>query len=213
VLKANPQGEPKTSDYEIVSETLRAIRDGEMLLKTKFLSLDPYMRSEFMNLPRSIGKKVIGGTLSEVVESKCEGWAKGDLVVGAYGWTEYAIGTQKDMQARGLPIQKWDLSLGAPSLAIGALGMTGFTAYHGLLNKTDPKKGETVVVSSSSGAVGQVVAQLAKIRGCKVVGIAGGPAKCRFCVNELGLDACIDYKDAANFRANLAAATTEGIGL
>lgn len=239
MLKANPQGEPLPSDYEIVTETLRPIAHGEMLLKTKFLSLDPYhllkcvmysvihrisvtnpsnfrcryMRSEFMNNTRAIGKKIIGGTLSEVIESKCEGWEKGDLVVGAYGWTEYAIGTKKDMQSRGLPIQKWDLSLGAPSLAIGALGMTGFTAFHGLLNKADPKKGETVVVSSASGAVGQVVAQLAKIRGCKVIGIAGGPAKCTFCVDEFGLDACIDYKDGSNFRANLAAAATEGIGV
>jgi hypothetical protein len=219
------------SDYEVVTAQLRGIEEGEMLLMTKFLSLDPYMRSEFMNLERSLGKKIIGGTVSEVVESKCRGWEIGDLVVGAYGWTEFAIGKASDMQSRGLPIQKWDRTLGAPSLGIGALGMTGFTAFHGLLNKTNPMKGETVVVSSASGAVGQVVAQLAKIRGCKVccqglhftfcflkafvhqvVGIAGGPAKCAFCVDELGVDACIDYKDAANFRANLAAAVPGGIG-
>ena len=212
-LVANPDGAPVPSDYEIVSEELPPLADGQMLLKTKYLSLDPYMRSEWMNSPRNIGSTVIGGTVSEVVESKSEGWAAGDLVVGYYGWEEYTIATPDDRQW-GLPnlgIEKWDPELGAPSMALGVLGMTGYTAYEGLLNICAPQRGETVVVSAASGAVGQVVGQLARIAGCRVVGVAGGPAKCSYCVDELGFDVCVDYKAEGFGPQSIAEACPQGI--
>ncbi len=216
VLKRNPEGEPKPSDFEMVTEEVPAITEGHMLLRTKWLTLDPYMRglnaSGPMNNERNLGSTIVGGTVSEVVESKAIGWSEGDLIVGYYGWQEYSIGTPEDLQwgNNAMPIEKWDGLLGPPSTALGILGMTGYTAYNGLLNVATVKTGETVVVSAASGAVGQVVGQLAKINGCRVVGIAGGPQKCAYCVDELGLDACIDYK-AGNLSRALAAAVPDGI--
>ncbi len=216
VLKRNPEGEPRPSDFEVVTEEVPAVAEGQMLLHTKWLTLDPYMRgldaSGPMNNEKSVGSTVVGGTVSEVVESRASGWSEGDLVVGYYGWQQYSVGTPEDLQwdNNAMPIEKWDRSLGSPSTALGALGMTGYAAYVGLLNVATIKAGETVVVSAASGAVGQVVGQLAKIHGCRVVGIAGGPRKCAYCVDELGFDACIDYK-AADLRTALAAAVPDGI--
>jgi len=214
VMKQLPVGVPTPADFEIVSESLRDIEDGQMLLRTRWLTLDPYMRSVFMPRPDNVGKTVIGGTVSEVIESKTPAWEAGDLVVGYYGWQEHSIGTPSDVQWNNpnMPIRKWDSSLGSPSTALGILGMTGYTAYEGLLNVAKVEPGQTVVVSAASGAVGQVVGQLAKIHGARAVGIAGGPAKCRFCVDELGFDACIDYK-AGNLAADLAAATPDGVDI
>jgi len=215
VLKNPPQGEPKASDFEIVSEPLPSPGEGEMLLRTKWLSLDPYMRTgEGMASKRALGKTIVGGTVSEVLESRAPGWQKGDLVVGYYGWQEYTIAKATDIQwhQKGLPIEKWDSSLGPASTAVGILGMTGYTAYYGLLEVAKPKAGETVVVSAASGAVGQAVGQLAKIRGCRVVGVAGGARKCAFCVDELGFDACVDYK-AGGLPAALKAACPKGIDI
>ena len=200
VLKKNPEGEPKPSDFEVVTEEVPPIAEGQMLLRTKWLTLDPYMRgldaSGPMNNKRNVGSTIVGGTVSEVVESRARAWNEGDLVVGYYGWQEYSVGTPEDLQwsNAAMPIEKWDGSLGPPSTALGILGMTGYAAYTGLLNVATIKAGETVVVSAASGAVGQVVGQLAKIHGARVVGIAGGPRKCAYCVDELGFDACIDYK-------------------
>jgi NADPH-dependent curcumin reductase CurA len=216
VLKTIPVGEPKPSDFEVVKEQVPPIADGQMLLRTKWLTLDPYMRgldaSGPMNNEGSIGSTIVGGTVSEVLESRASGWSEGDLVVGYYGWREYSVGTPEDLQwgNKAMPIEKWDGSLGPPSTALGILGMTGYAAYAGLLNVATVKTGETVVVSAASGAVGQVVGQLAKIQGCRVVGIAGGPRKCAFCVDELGFDACIDYK-AGDLSTALAAAVPDGI--
>jgi hypothetical protein len=214
IMKKLPDGMPKPSDFEIVTEEITSIEDGEMLLKTKWLTLDPYMRSGFMNKEEFVGKTAIGGTLSEVIESKVSGWSPGDLVVGYYGWQEYSIGTADDIQwnNEGMPIEKWDGSLGTESTSLGILGMTGYTAYQGLLNVAKVKEGDTVVVSAASGAVGQVVGQLAKIHGAKAVGIAGGPEKCAYCVGELGFDACVDYK-GGSLRADLAAAAPNGIDI
>ena len=214
VMKQLPVGVPTPADFEIVSESLGDIEAGQMLLRTRWLTLDPYMRSGFMLQPDNVGKTVIGGTVSEVVESKAPPWEVGDLVVGFYGWQEYSIGTASDLQWNNsnIPIQKWDGSLGEPSTALGVLGMTGHTAYEGLLNVAKVQPGETVVVSAASGAVGQVVGQLAKIHGARAVGIAGGPAKCGFCVDELGFDACVDYK-AGNLHSDLAAAVPNGIDI
>ena len=214
VMKQLPVGMPTPADFETVTEPLGGIEDGQMLLRTRWLTLDPYMRSVFMQRPDNVGKTVIGGTVSEVVESRASGWDVGDLVVGFYGWQEYSVGTAADVQWNNpnIPIQKWDGSLGEPSTALGILGMTGHTAYEGLLNVAKVKPGETVVVSAASGAVGQVVGQLAMIHGARAVGIAGGPAKCGFCVDELGFDACVDYR-AGNLAGNLAEATPDGIDI
>jgi len=212
VLKSNPHGEPKQSDFELIVEEIPPIEDGQMLLRTRWLTLDPYMRSGPMNQPGNIGKTVAGGTVSEVVESKAGGWQEGDLVVGYYGWQEYSIGSADDVQwnNEGMPIEKWDNSLGPASTALGILGMTGYTAYQGLLNVAKVNAGDTVVVSAASGAVGQVVGQLAKIYGARAVGIAGGPEKCATCTDEFGFDACVDYK-AGDLPAALAAAAPDGI--
>jgi len=214
VMTSVPVGEPKPSDFEIATEELGPIDDGQMLLRTKWLTLDPYMRSGPMKKEESIGATLIGGTLSEVIESRASGWSPGDRVVGYYGWQEYSIATPDDIQwnNEGMPIEKWDGSLGPDSTALGILGMTGYTAYQGLLNVAKVQPGETVVVSAASGAVGQVVGQLAKIHGARAVGIAGGPEKCAYCTDELGFDACVDYKTEA-FSSGLAAAAPDGIDI
>ncbi len=214
VLNSTPRGEPQPSDFEMVTEDMAPVQEGQMLLRTKWITLDPYMRSGFMNAAENVGKTLIGGTVSEVIESRTSQWQTGDLVVGYYGWQEYSIGIPDDIQWNnpGMPIQKWDGSLGPASTALGILGMTGYTAYEGLLNVAKVKAGDTVVVSASSGAVGQVVGQLTKIHGARAVGIAGGPAKCAFCIDELGFDACVDYK-AGNLPAALAEAVPGGIDI
>lgn len=213
VSKSIPPGEPKNEHFDIISEPLPPIGDGQMLLKTKYLSVDPYMRTgEGLASEKSLGKTMVGGTVSEVVESKANGFKVGDMVLGYYGWQEHVVANTTDFQwgNKDIPIEKWDSSLGDPSTAIGVLGMTGYTAYFGLLEVGKPKAGETVCVSAASGAVGQVVGQLAKIQGCRVVGVAGGPKKCNYCTQELGFDACIDYK-AAGFPDALKAACPKGI--
>jgi NADPH-dependent curcumin reductase CurA len=214
VLTSVPAGVPTADDFEVVTETMPALADGQMLLRTRWLTLDPYMRSGFMANPDSVGSTVIGGTVSEVIESRCTGWSEGDFVVGYCGWQAYSVATADDLQwnSADMPIQKWDGNLGPASTALGILGMTGYTAYEGLLNVANVKAGETVVVSAASGAVGQVVGQLAKIKGARAVGIAGGPAKCAFCTDELGFDACVDYK-AGNLPADLAAAAPDGVDI
>jgi len=213
VLRSPPKGEPTASDFELVSEPLRAVGEGEMLLRTKWLSLDPYMRTgEGMGSKGAVGRTIVGGTVSEVLESRSSAWKPGDLVVGYYGWQEYTVAKESDVQwhNKAIPIERWDGSLGPSSTAVGILGMTGYTAYFGLLEVGRPKAGETVVVSAASGAVGQVVGQLAKLRGCRVVGVAGGQRKCSFCTDELGFDACVDYK-AGNLPAALKAACPRGV--
>ena len=211
-LRRVPVGIPAAEDFETVSEPIRPLTEGEMLLRTRWLSLDPYMRSVFMNAAANVGKTIIGGTVSEVLESRAPDWTPGEFVLGYYGWQEYSIATAQDVQwnSPSMPIEKWDGSLGPASTAVGVLGMTGYTAYQGLLNVARVRAGETVVVSAASGAVGQVVGQLAKIHGARAVGVAGGPAKCAWCVDEAGFDACIDYK-ARTFPQDLRAATPDGV--
>ena len=213
VVRNRPAGMPKPSDFAIETEELPAVKPNQMLLRTRWLSLDPYMRPG-MGAPESVGRTIVGGTVSEVVESRAGGWDPGDLVVGYYGWQEYSIAGAADVQWNNadIPIQKWDAALGPASTAVGVLGMTGFTAYQGLLNVARVQAGETVVVSAASGAVGQVVGQLARIRGARAVGIAGGPAKCAFCVDELGFDACLDYK-VPGLPERLADAAPHGIDI
>jgi NADPH-dependent curcumin reductase CurA len=192
LLKSRPVGEPKPGDFEIVDAPIPAIADGQILCRTIYLSLDPYMRgrmSEGKSYAANVdlGQVMVGGTVSEVVESKHPGFAKGDLVAGYDGWQSYAV-------SKGAGVRKLDPRQAPISTATGVLGMPGMTAYVGLLDIGRPKPGETVVVSAASGAVGSAVGQIAKIKGCGAVGVAGSQDKCDYVVKELGFDACVNYK-------------------
>ncbi|WP_437875481.1 NADP-dependent oxidoreductase [Sorangium sp. So ce513] len=208
VLAARPSGEPKVSDFKLIEEDLADPGEGRALLRTLYLSLDPYMRGR-MNAgasyapPVEIGDVMVGGTVSEVVRSNVAGLSPGDVVEGRTGWQAYAI-------TDGSGLRKVDPALGPVSTALGVLGMPGMTAYTGLLNLGQPKPGETVVVAAASGAVGSVVGQIAKIKGCRVVGVAGGQRKCDHVVNELGFDACVDHR-SPDMADRLKAACPDGI--
>ncbi len=208
VLDSRPVGAPTLANFRIENVAVPAPSAGQILLRTLFLSLDPYMRGRMSDAPSyaapvPISGVMVGGTVSRVEISMHPGFKQGDLVLGYCGWQHYALS-----DGRGLT--KLDPLMQHPSLALGVLGMPGFTAYMGLLEIGQPKLGETVVVAAASGAVGAVVGQLAKIKGCRVVGIAGGPDKCRYVVEELGFDACIDHR-RADFAQLLAAACGQGI--
>jgi NADPH-dependent curcumin reductase len=191
-LKARPQGLVKREDFDYVEEPVPELADGQVLVKISYVSLDPAMRG-WMNEGRSyvppvqIGEVMRAATAGQVVESKSTKLAPGDYVSGWLGVQEYAVSDEN-------AVFKVDTSLVALPTYIGALGMPGVTAYFGLLDVGAPKEGETVVVSGAAGAVGSVVGQIAKLKGCRVVGIAGGPEKCKWIVDELGFDAAIDYK-------------------
>lgn len=195
-LAARPVGTPKRSDWKFTSEPVRDIADGEIVVKTLYLSLDPAMRG-WMNEGRSyirpvaIDEVMRAGGVGRVIASKSPRFAVGDYVTGTLGVQEYWSGKADEREAA---LNKVDPSVPLPKY-LNALGMPGMTAYFGLLDIGQPKPGETVVVSGAAGAVGQTVGQVAKHKGCRVVGIAGGKAKCDFVVNELGFDACIDYKN------------------
>jgi NADPH-dependent curcumin reductase CurA len=208
VLKQRPVGAPRPSDFELVEAPLPRPGDGEILCRTIYLSLDPYMRGRISGV-RSYAKGVdpgelmVGGTVGEVVESRHPGFAAGDLVAGYDGWQSYGL-------SRGAGVRKLDPAQAPISTALGVLGMPGMTAYVGLLDFGRPRPGETVVVSAASGAVGSAVGQIAKIKGCRVVGIAGGKDKCAYVVDELGFDACVDYKGGDVFEG-LSTACPKGI--
>jgi hypothetical protein len=208
ILKSRPVGAPKPSDFEIVEAPVPAPADGEILCRTLYLSLDPYMRGRISGVKSYAkgvdpGELMVGGTVSEVVESKHPGFKAGNFVQGYDGWQTHAV-------SKGAGVRTLDPAQAPVSTALGVLGMPGMTAYVGLLDIGQPKPGETVVVSAASGAVGAVVGQIAKIKGCRAVGIAGRKDKCEYVVNELGFDACVDYK-RADFPAALAAACPKGV--
>jgi NADPH-dependent curcumin reductase CurA len=212
VLFANrPHGWVQESDFKIVENDVPAIKDGEVLVKNLYLSLDPYMRNR-MSAAKSyatgmqIGDVMVGGTVGTVIESRHPEYKEGDLVLGYFGWQLYGVSN-----GRGLNKLPQHESV-SPSLYLNALGMPAITAWVGLSQIGDPKPGETVVVSAAAGAVGSVVGQLAKLKGCRAVGIAGGQAKCDYVVNELGFDACVDYK-AGHLKEDLAEATPDGIDI
>ena len=196
-LARRPSGLPVREDWSLAAEPAGLVGEGGVLVKTLCLSLDPAMRG-WMNegksyiAPVGIGEVMRAGGIGIVVQSKHRGFAEGDRVTGALGVQEYARFDAAQLDKAALT--KIDLSLGTMTQWLNVLGMPGMTAYFGLLDVGQPKAGETVVVSGAAGAVGQTVGQLAKIKGCRVVGIAGGPAKCDWVVKELGFDACIDYK-------------------
>jgi len=194
-LAARPVGMAKASDWQMTTEPVADPAEGQVLVKVLMLSLDPAMRG-WMNEGRSyippvgIGEVMRAGGIGKVVASRNAAFAAGDLVGGGFGIQEYCLVGD----AKKFNLHKIDPRLGTPAQWLNALGMPGMTAYFGLLEVGQPKQGETVVVSGAAGAVGQTVGQVARIKGCRVVGIAGGKAKCDFVVNELKFDACIDYK-------------------
>ena len=196
-LAARPQGLPKASDWQFTEEPVAEPADGGVLVKTLALSLDPAMRG-WMNEGKSyippvgIGEVMRAGGIGVVVASKNPAFAVGDHVTGGPGVQEYCLVPADQLKRSGLA--KIDLRLGSVTQWLNVLGMPGMTGYFGLMDIGQPKAGETVVVSGAAGAVGQTVGQVAKIKGCRVVGIAGGAAKCEWVVKELGFDACIDYK-------------------
>lgn len=207
VLNQRPNGAPTPEDFKLVESDIPNLNEGEVLLKTRYLSLDPYMRGRMSDAPSyapslNIGEVIVGGTVSEVVESRNPKFAKGDRVLAGSGWQEYEVSDGTGlMSVEGLP---------EPSYALSLMGMPGFTAYHGLLNIGEPKPGETVVVASASGAVGSVVGQIAKLKGCRVVGITSGGEKQQYVKETLGFDESLD-RHSPNFEAELAKAAPEGI--
>lgn len=208
VLASRPHGEPTDSDFRLEEVDMPAAGEGEVLLRTLYMSLDPYMRGR-MNAARSYAPPVEidavmeGATVGEVVESKSPELREGDIVLSYSGWQEYAL-------AKAASVQKLDPSSAPVSYALGVLGMPGMTAYTGLLNIGQPKPGETVVVAAAAGAVGSVVGQIAKIKDCRAVGVAGGKEKCDFVRDALGFDVCLDHR-SPTFVADLKAACPKGV--
>jgi NADPH-dependent curcumin reductase CurA len=195
LLASRPSGEPTPENFRLVESEASRPGPGQMLLRTLYLSLDPYMRGR-MNAGPSYAKPVeVGGVMegravAEVAESNLPGYQPGDVVFAPTGWQEYALSDGKEAR-------KLDPARGPLTYALGVLGMPGLTAYAGLLTIGQPKPGETVVVAAASGAVGSLVGQIAKIKGCRAVGIAGGARKCRDVREEVGFDACLDHRDPA----------------
>ncbi len=207
LLRRRPVGAPVLDDFEIVETAVPEPGEGQVLVRAQFLSLDPYMRGRMSDAksyskPVEIGAVMEGQTAGVVVASRAAGFAPGDVVLGGYGWQRFSVVAPERLFK--VPADNPPLSA-----SLGVLGMPGLTAWSGLEDIGQPKAGETVVVSAASGAVGQVVGQIAKIRGCKVVGIAGGAAKCDFVVKELGFDACLDHH--GDLDAQLDSAVPEGI--
>jgi NADPH-dependent curcumin reductase CurA len=208
VLNARPRGAPTAEDFRFENDPVPKPEAGQVLLRTLYLSLDPYMRGRMSDgpsyaAPVAIGDVMVGGTVSRVEVSKHGDFKVGELVLGYTGWQDYALSDGKGLTSVSYQERH-------PSRALGVLGMPGFTAYMGLLDIGRPLAGETVVVGAASGAVGSVVGQIAKLKGCTVVGIAGGEDKCRYVIDELGFDFCVDHR-ADDLPGRLAAACTKGI--
>lgn len=207
-LARRPHGVPDDETYSIVEQDLPEPADGQVLLRVVYLSLDPYMRgrmsaAESYAAPVEVGDVLVGGTVCEVVESRNAQFAVGDFVLSYSGWQSHALS-----DGRGL--RKLDASRAPISTALGVLGMPGFTAYAGLLEIGRPQPGETVVVAAATGPVGSAVGQIARVKGARAVGIAGGPKKCAALVDEFGFDAAVDHR-APDFADLLAAAVPDGI--
>ncbi len=208
LLATRPKGAPKAENFRLDERDVILPAAGQVLTQTLYLSLDPYMRGRMSDAPSyaapvPLGDVMVGGTVSRVVASENDNFKVDDLVLGFAGWQQYDLSDGKGLTKLGAAISH-------PALALGVLGMPGFTAHMGLLDIGRPETGESVVVAAASGAVGSVVGQIAKIKGCPAVGIAGGADKCRYVVDELGFDACIDHR-STDLAAQLASACPRGI--
>ncbi len=211
VLATRPTGMPKESDFRLVEEAMPEPGDGELLVRVLYLSLDPYMRGRMRDAPSyvppvGIGEVMTGGVVGEVLRSNDPDFATGEIVEGLLGWQEYAV-------SGGKGLRRIDPAAAPVSTALGILGMPGLTAYFGLLDVGRPEAGDTVVVSAGAGAVGAVVGQIAKIKGCRSVGIVGAQAKVDYIVGELGFDAGIDYRAGDDLDAALDKACPKGIDI
>ncbi len=196
ILASRPVGMPKESDFQLIESPVPVPNAGELVVRSRYISVDPYMRGRMTDAksyaaPVEIGGVMVGGVVGEVVASHNPRFALGDIVQGEFGWQLYAI-------SNGKGIRKVDPEIAPISTSLGVLGMPGMTAYFGLLDIGQPKQGETVVVSGAAGAVGTIVGQIAKIKGCRVVGIAGTDAKVRYLIDELGFDAAFNYHTTKN---------------
>ncbi|MEQ1890431.1 MAG: NADP-dependent oxidoreductase [Alphaproteobacteria bacterium] len=211
VLAARPIGAPKESDFRFAETAIAAPGPGQMLTKVIYLSLDPYVRGRMNDAPSyafpvQIDGVITGRTVSQVMESRLDGYAPGDFVFcDTVGWQEYGV-----ISGDALGLRKVDPQLAPISAALGVLGMTGFTAWYGLLEIGAPRAGETVVVSAAAGSVGSLAGQIARIKGCRTVGIAGAPEKCAYAVETLGYDVCLSHH-SVNLEAELRAACPKGI--
>lgn len=215
VLASRPSAEAGLDNFRLEEVAVPALQDGQVMVRQHFMSLDPYMRGRMSDAksyaaPQVIGDTMGGGAVGEVLESRHPGFAVGDTIVGMGGWQEIAVldakqpGALRKVSTQGVPLSAY----------LGVVGMPGVTAWYGLLEIIQPKAGQTIVVDAASGAVGSVVGQLAKSRGCRVVGLAGGADKCAHVRNDLGFDACIDYKqyrDATALAAALDEAAPAGV--
>ncbi len=208
-LAERPHGKPTEKTFRIKEINRPQIKDGEVLLKSQYISVDPYMRGRMRDEksympPFEVNQPIVGGVVSEIIESKADGWEPGQLVEGMMPWKRFqAIDPQS--------LRKVDPAIKPPSVALSTLGMTGLTAYFGLMDIGQPKKGETVVVSGAAGAVGGVVVQIAKIQGCRVVGIAGSDEKINYLKEDLDADAAINYKTTEDLSGALEAACPDGV--
>ena len=207
-LVNRPEGMPSDEDFKFVEQTVPALQDGEILLKTLYLSVDPYMRGRMQDAksyiaPFQLNEAITGGVLAEVIASESPQFKQGDIVNGNLKWGEYNI-------AKADGLQKVDPSIAPITTRLGVLGLTGLTAYFGLLDIGKPQAGETVVVSGAAGAVGSIVGQIAKLKGAKAVGIAGSDEKIDYLINELGFDAAVNYKKDS-FAEDLANALPDGV--
>jgi NADPH-dependent curcumin reductase CurA len=209
LLASRPKGFPKDSDFKLVETPVPQPGPGEMLVRILWLSVDPYMRGRMNDVksyapPVALGGVMEGGTVAKVVRSNNPRFKAGEIVESRFGWQDYAVSDGKGVRAI-------DPALAPISTAVGVLGMPGLTAYFGLLDICHPKAGETVLVSGAAGAVGSLVGQIAKITGCRAVGIAGDDAKCRWVVDELGFDACFNYKTTQNYEAKIQELCPKGV--
>jgi NADPH-dependent curcumin reductase CurA len=211
ILASRPQAMPTSANFSIEESPIPQPKEGELLLRTLYISVDPYMRGRMNDRksyvpPFQVGEVITGGNVSQVVESESDGFQKGDIVVGNSNWALYST-------VKAAQVTKINPDLAPISTALSVLGMTGLTAYFGLLDIGQPKEGETVVVSGAAGAVGMIVGQIAKLKGARVVGIAGSEEKIGYLINELGFDAAINYKTSSDITAELRQACPNGVDI
>ena len=211
ILDKRPFGKPQLSDFKFISNDIETITDGEILLKTTYVSVDPYLRGRMNDVksyipPFELHKPITSGIVAEVIDSKNTAFEKGDFVTGMLAWKEF-------QKSNGDGLLKADASKAPLSTYLGVLGITGLTAYLGLTEIGKPKKGETVVVSGAAGAVGSIVGQIAKLKGCKVIGIAGTDDKVTMLKSSLGFDEAINYKTSKNMAAAIKKAAPNGVDI